>query len=155
MSDLAAHLRAEHIARLGRFGVSMPKAPIVHKPAPLATDRLDEKPKRPARLPRLVITPVLDFGRQTPITSKTEARQIVRLTADQYGLLLDEMYSKRRNQTAVFARHVAIHRLRKRFPHWSYPQIGAAIGREHTSVMYALGLLQRKPSILEAVREAV
>lgn len=155
MSELATQLRAEHIARLGRFGVSaIPKAPVVLKPAPLATDRLDEKPKT-APQPRLVIVPVLDFGRQTPITSKTEAREIVRMTADQFGLLLDEMYSKRRNQTAVFARHVAIHRLRKRFPHWSYPQIGAAIGREHTSVMYALGLLQRKPSILDAVREAV
>lgn len=88
-------------------------------------------------------------------TRDTTVREILERVAGEFSVFVDEIHGDYRNKRVVFARHVAIHRLRKRFPYWSYAQIGEAVGlQEHSGVMYALGLLKGKPKILAQVMEA-
>lgn len=154
MNPVAMKFDREHKARLERMGVpaALPRTPVVKMPPPGAPAvRRLPRATGPKPTPK---PPIEDFGRPSPITSKTEVRKMVAEAAEEFGLFEDEIYSKQRNKCVVFARHVVIHRLRKRFPHWSFPQIGRAVGRDHTTVMYVLGRLEKKPKDLEAVRAA-
>jgi len=63
---------------------------------------------------------------------------ILRLTAQQYGLSPDDLRSKGRRQELVLARQVAMYLVREMTSH-SYPEIGQFFGgRDHSTVMYAV-----------------
>jgi chromosomal replication initiation ATPase DnaA len=95
------------------------------------------------------------FNGTSPQHERVEATKILVDTAADFGVSVHAIYSRRRNDAELLARHVAIHRLHNRFPHWSYPEIGRAVRHGHTMVMWALGRSrQKKPAILEAVRAA-
>lgn len=63
---------------------------------------------------------------------------ILRVTAQQFGLEPDALRSKGRRQELVTARQVAMYLVREMTSH-SYPEIGQFFGgRDHTTVMYAV-----------------
>ncbi len=63
---------------------------------------------------------------------------ILRITAQQYGLSPDDLRSKGRRQELVLARQVAMYLVREMTSH-SYPEIGQFFGgRDHSTVMYAV-----------------
>jgi chromosomal replication initiator protein len=63
---------------------------------------------------------------------------ILRTTAQQYGLSPDDLRSKGRRQELVLARQVAMYLVREMTSH-SYPEIGQFFGgRDHSTVMYAV-----------------
>ena len=61
---------------------------------------------------------------------------IVEAVADGYGLHPREIYGGRREQPIAEARQVAMHLARMLTRH-SFPAIGRAFGRDHTTVQYA------------------
>ncbi len=61
---------------------------------------------------------------------------IIQATADEFGLLVEEVLSARQTEDVVLARHVAMH-LARRLTRHSYPAIGRRFGRDHTTVMHA------------------
>jgi len=63
---------------------------------------------------------------------------ILRVTAQQFGLSPDDLRSKGRRQELVVARQVAMYLIREMTSH-SYPEIGQFFGgRDHSTVMYAV-----------------
>jgi len=53
--------------------------------------------------------------------------------------------SPRRTAPVVRARHAAIRAVHSAKPWLSSPDLGAIFGLDHTSILYALGRLKRKP----------
>jgi hypothetical protein len=161
VNSVQTQLAEAHKARLSRFGVSaVPRVPVVDRPPQRAICRLPPviakaAPKnRAKRIPERPVPVDADLwiyhGLAGPPTRET-VTQILNRTAQDYGLDVDEILSDRRKVVMVFARMVAIHRIARAYPGWSYPRIGKAINRDHTTIMYALGLLERKPSFLAEV----
>jgi chromosomal replication initiator protein len=63
---------------------------------------------------------------------------ILRVTAQHFGLQTDDLRSKGRRQELVVARQVAMYLIREMTSH-SYPEIGQFFGgRDHSTVMYAV-----------------
>src|SRR5579871_941665 len=54
-----------------------------------------------------------------------------------YGVSLREINSSRRSRHVAFSRHMAMYLCRELTGH-SYPALGRAFDRDHTSVMYAV-----------------
>ncbi len=76
---------------------------------------------------------------------------IKELTADQFGLTVEDLCSNSRSRPLVLARHVCMY-LCKELTNYSYPTIAKEFGnRDHTSVLYAVD----KISSLMAQRQAV
>ncbi len=76
---------------------------------------------------------------------------IRQMTADQFGLTVEDLCSNSRSRPLVLARHVCMY-LCKELTNYSYPTIAKEFGnRDHTSVLYAVD----KISSLMAQRQAV
>lgn len=152
--ELARQTEA-HRERLSRFGMSaVPRVPVVRRPplrivpAPLPNKTTLKKAVRiPDRRVPIDADLWLYHGLAQPHQNET-APGILKKTAEEYGISVDELMSDHRRLGVVFPRMVAIHRIARAFPTWSYPRIGRAVNREHTTVMYALGQLKRKPKFL-------
>lgn len=80
---------------------------------------------------------------EPPITtSKTKLATIKRLTAAHFDISIDELVCHRRQRKFVIARQVAMY-LAKNHTLLSYPQIAAAMDRDHTTVLYAIERVER------------
>lgn len=86
---------------------------------------------------------------------RAESRQIIRETALEFKLHPDELIGDSRESQVVFARYVAIHRIARAYPQKSSTQIGKLFNRDHTSILFALGRMKKKPLRLAKVRAAV
>jgi chromosomal replication initiator protein len=110
---------------------------------------------------------------QEPLTRQTAAKalsdvfapsdaqltmpEILRVTAEQFRVAVNDLRSKGRRQELVLARQVAMYLIREMTDH-SFPEIGQFFGgRDHTTVMYAVQkvaeLLPNDPAIATRVRE--
>jgi len=67
---------------------------------------------------------------------------VVRAVADEWRIGEREILSERRGRQVAEARHVAIWLARDLLPH-SLPRIGRAMRRDHSTVLYALGKVDR------------
>lgn len=141
-------------ARL-RMGASLtPTAPrvVLHKPVPPPPKPISmtegfRKAAKDEDLPLYHgVSPFLKMP-------KSEATRIVKYTAHEHGLGFKDVMSKCRTAHIVRARFIAIHRVYRAFPHWSLTQLGAFFSLDHTSVMFALGRLKRKPKHIEEIME--
>lgn len=83
-----------------------------------------------------------------------EARRIIRAAAREFSVPASEIVGSNRTARVVFARYVAIHRIARAFPSKSSTQIGKAVGQDHSSVLFALGRLKKKPRQLYDVMVA-
>jgi hypothetical protein len=79
-----------------------------------------------------------DFRYVSHGTSKAIARQIIRDTAEQHGLMVEHLIGARRDLRIVRARHEAMARVYEACPHMSMVQIGKVFHRDHTSVLSAV-----------------
>lgn len=70
-----------------------------------------------------------------------KASTLIRETAARFQLSTQDILSPRRDHRARQARWQIMWALRERG--WSTPRIGAAVNRHHTTVLYALGRLNK------------
>lgn len=81
--------------------------------------------------------------------------EIQRRVASHYNIRLDEMHSKRRSQDIVHPRQVAMY-LAKHLTLNSYPEIGHHFGgRDHTTVMHAVGKIEKMMLEKDAVADDI
>ncbi|MGH8748832.1 MAG: helix-turn-helix domain-containing protein [Burkholderiales bacterium] len=71
------------------------------------------------------------------------ARVIQAAVAQRHGMTVDELRGRCREPKFLAARRALYRALRDAPAHWSYPEIGAFVGRHHTTVMSALGATSR------------
>lgn len=158
--------RDAHKARLERFGVSsVVPLPVVRRPLPRSVEppkKVEVAPPpvvvqsaKPVPAPKITDIDLWEYHGLKAPHPKVRVSHILQTTAAEFDLDVEDILSDHRKGSMVFARFVAIHRIHRAFPRWSYPRIGNAVGRNHTTIMYALGKLERKPRILAKVLEAV
>lgn len=70
-----------------------------------------------------------------------EIERVVKVTSEVTGVPVLELLSKRR--TNATERHIAMY-LSVRLLGCSYPEVGRAFGRDHTTVMYAVKKLDKR-----------
>lgn len=86
--------------------------------------------------------------RQRLATSSTAA--LVRAAADLYGTNVEAIHSTSREKSVTSARMVACWLLRE--TGLSYPEIGRAVGRDHTTAMHACRVVASDPPRLALAR---
>lgn len=79
-----------------------------------------------------------------PLTPRDHMRLIVAAVAAEYGVSIEAIYGRSRRQRYVIPRHAAIRAVAARFPQLSSVAIGRHFGRDHTSILYALGRIQKR-----------
>ncbi|MCS6899752.1 MAG: chromosomal replication initiator protein DnaA [Myxococcales bacterium] len=67
---------------------------------------------------------------------------ILRVVSSQCNLQPSDLLSTDRHRTTTFARHVAMYLCKQRLP-MSYPEIGRAFGKDHTTVMNAVRRVEK------------
>jgi chromosomal replication initiator protein len=92
-----------------------------------------------------------------PSDAQLTMAEILRVTAEQFRVAVDDLRSKGRRQELVLARQVAMYLIREMTDH-SYPEIGQFFGgRDHSTVMYAVQkvaeLLRNDPAMANRVRD--
>lgn len=97
----------------------------------------------------------LYHGLPCPKTRSSVIRDILRDASDEFGFSVSDILGKGRVQGLVFARYVTLHRIARAMPHFSTPRLGRLFAMNHTSILFALGRLKRKPLQLAAVLEAL
>jgi hypothetical protein len=77
------------------------------------------------------------------------ADAVIAEVATEFGVTVDEILSRGRATSIAAVRHVAIRRVAAALPDLSCPRLGLIFGRDHTTIIYALGRLGRpsRPSI--------
>src|SRR5713226_5750767 len=91
----------------------------------------------------------IDFARQAlrdlirTHESKPDIETIQRTVADFFHIRLADLKSKKRTQHIAFCRQVAMYLCRK-LTDSSFPAIGAAFGRDHSTVIHAYNLIARR-----------
>lgn len=81
---------------------------------------------------------------------KTPRAAILALIADEAakaGVGVDELLGLARQRSIVRARYAAMREVHRAYPGKSYPELARIFRRDHTTVMYALGALKKKPKI--------
>lgn len=89
--------------------------------------------------------------------SQTRAFAIAKAVGLEHGVTIAEMESNNRTARVVHARHAAIRQIHAEMPKLPYIEIGRMFGKDHTTVMHALGLTRegrRRGHGLAQVREA-
>jgi chromosomal replication initiator protein len=74
---------------------------------------------------------------------KPDVEAIQKTVSDFFNIRLAELKSKRRTQHVAFCRQVAMYLCRK-LTDSSFPAIGAAFGRDHSTVIHAYNLIARR-----------
>lgn len=69
-------------------------------------------------------------------------------TAAEFGVPTEVILEHTRISNYVNARHVVAWLLRR--DDWTYPEIGAAMGRDHTTIIHAVKRVERRADLLEA-----
>jgi chromosomal replication initiator protein len=92
-----------------------------------------------------------------PSDAQLTMPEILRLTAANYRVAVDDLRSKGRRQELVIARQVAMYLTREMTNH-SYPEIGQFFGgRDHSTVMYAVQkiaeLVQNDANLAQRIRD--
>jgi chromosomal replication initiator protein len=75
--------------------------------------------------------------------SKPDIETIQRVVADRFRIGLEDLKSKKRTQRVAFCRQVAMYLCRK-ITSSSFPHIGAHFGRDHSTVIHAFNLIERR-----------
>ena len=80
---------------------------------------------------------------------------ILKATCDYFMIKMADLKSSRRDRSVARPRQIAMY-LAKELTSMSLPEIGAAFGRDHTTIMHAIkqisSLINTDPSIAEHVR---
>jgi chromosomal replication initiator protein len=116
---------------------------------------------RLAALASLNTSPMtIDFARQalrdlirTP-EGKPDIEAIQRTVADFFHIRLADLKSKKRTQHIAFCRQVAMYLCRK-ITESSFPTIGEHFGRDHSTVIHAFNLIQRRVTNDSAFRFSI
>jgi chromosomal replication initiator protein len=105
---------------------------------------------RLAALASIGKTPVtVEFARQAlrdlvrTYESKPDIEAIQKIVADFFHIRLADLKSKKRTQHIAFCRQVAMYLCRK-MTSSSFPTIGEHFGRDHSTVIHAFNLIQRR-----------
>jgi chromosomal replication initiator protein len=85
---------------------------------------------------------------------KPDVEAIQRIVSDFFHIRLAELKSKKRTQHIAFCRQVAMYLCRK-LTDSSFPAIGAAFGRDHSTVIHACNLIARRISNDSAFRFSI
>jgi chromosomal replication initiator protein len=85
---------------------------------------------------------------------KPDVEAIQRTVSDFFHIRLAELKSKKRTQHIAFCRQVAMYLCRK-LTDSSFPAIGAAFGRDHSTVIHACNLIARRISNDSAFRFSI
>lgn len=75
------------------------------------------------------------LGQSTSMTSKNDLADIINVVSKVTGVNEIELISRRRDRQFVRARHIAI-QLMIEMTDLSYVQIGSALNRDHTTIIY-------------------
>lgn len=75
-----------------------------------------------------------------------EIHALITKVAAVRGVTLEQVLSSRRNRPITMARHEAMKAVRALHPNMSAVQLGRIFNRDHSSVLFALGTLKRKPN---------
>ncbi len=111
-----------------------------------------------ASMSKSTITP--EFARQSlrdlirTHEAKPDVEAIQKTVSDFFHIRLVELKSKRRTQHIAFCRQVAMYLCRK-LTDSSFPAIGAAFGRDHSTVIHAYNLIARRISNDSAFRFSI
>jgi chromosomal replication initiator protein len=74
---------------------------------------------------------------------KPDIEAIQRVVSDRFHIRLADLKSKRRTQRVAFCRQVAMYLCRKITSN-SFPSIGEHFGRDHSTVIHAFNLIERR-----------
>lgn len=80
-------------------------------------------------------------ARRSPTTDHPVA-YIQERVAREFGVTRDELYSSKRCRRVARPRQLAMY-LASRLTHQSLPMIGRAFGKDHTTVMHAINVIER------------
>jgi chromosomal replication initiator protein len=75
--------------------------------------------------------------------SNPDIEAIQRVVSDSFHIPLADLKSKKRTQRVAFCRHVAMYLCRKTTSN-SFPSIGEHFGRDHSTVIHAFNLIERR-----------
>ena len=116
---------------------------------------------RLAALTSLNTSPMtIDFARQAlrdlirTHDSKPDIEAIQRIVAEFFHIHLADLKSKKRTQHIAFCRQVAMYLCRK-ITESSFPTIGEHFGRDHSTVIHAFNLIQRRVTNDSAFRFSI
>ena len=116
---------------------------------------------RLAALASVTESPVtIEFARQAlrdlirPYESKPDIEAIQRVVSDSFDIRLADLKSKRRTQRIAFCRQVAMYLCRK-LTNNSFPSIGEHFGRDHSTVIHAFNLIERRVNNDSAFRFSI
>lgn len=104
----------------------------------------EEQQRRKKEEERRALEEVLAKARATSSTIFKEMKitKIKRLTAKHFNITVDELVCHRRQKPYVVARQIAMY-LSKKHTLLSFPQIAAALDRDHSTVMYGIERVER------------
>jgi chromosomal replication initiator protein len=156
MVDIAAPDVATRVAILhkkaAREGVTLPSevATYVAQHSCSNVRELEGCLTRLAALAAVTGSPItIEFAHQAlrdlirTYASKPDIETIQRVVADYFRIGLAELKSKKRTQRVAFCRQVAMYLCRK-LTNDSFPSIGAQFGRDHSTVIHAFNLIERR-----------
>ena len=86
--------------------------------------------------------------------SKPDVEAIQRVVSDRFHIRLVDLKSKKRTQRVAFCRQVAMYLCRKITGN-SYPSIGEHFGRDHSTVIHACNLIERRVNNDSAFRFSI
>ena len=78
------------------------------------------------------------------MTPHQRTPDIIREVAGRHGMTVGIVLSPRRSRRVVRCRYEAIRAVHEAKPHLSSPELGQIFGRDHTTILYALGRIGRK-----------
>ena len=84
----------------------------------------------------------------------TPTAELQQAVASHFGVTLGDLLGPRRPRGLTLARHVAMLIIRDRF-RWSYPEIGRAFDRDHSSVLVAVRRLRQRVQTDKDLRDVV
>lgn len=71
--------------------------------------------------------------------------EVIDETASEFGIDAFAILRKNREANTARARMIAVYRVKKKYPEYSYPKIGAVFGgRDHTTIMHAHKKMMRE-----------
>jgi len=141
LSEQIERLKAAR-ARMGHTVAS----PVVRlrRPAPKPEEKPRPNPAPPeTRIP--ADPPEIDWSQQP----YNLARQIVARVAYEHGVSVTDILSPTRVEAVVRARHTAIRRVHEALPAWSCTKLGKFFGRDHTTILFALGRRRKRAPLLD------
>jgi chromosomal replication initiator protein len=116
---------------------------------------------RLAALASVTSSPItIEFARQAlrdlirTYESKPDIEAIQRVVSDCFHISLSDLKSKKRTQRVAFCRQVAMYLCRKITSN-SFPSIGEHFGRDHSTVIHAFNLIERRVNNDSAFRFSI